>query len=105
MIINCTPHPLAIHAAGKIIAIPPSGTAPRCAVARVEADPTDGIPTCRSTMGQVENLPDPVDGVFLIVSGLVLEAARASGRTDLRSPGEAVRDVDGKIVGCRGLCA
>lgn len=33
------------------------------------------------------------------------EHPSVAGRTDLAYPGEAIRDRDGKIVGCRGLCA
>jgi hypothetical protein len=54
-------------------------------------------------MGNPQGLPEPEDGVVLVVSALVAEAAPE--REDLAYPGEAIRDSDGKIVGAKGLCA
>jgi hypothetical protein len=102
-LVNCTPHPLAIHANGEVLRLESSGICPRLTPLRTALPATDGIPTRRTTMGAVVGLPEHVEGTYLIVSGLVL-AARPD-RTDLRSPGEAVRDADGKIIGCLGLCA
>jgi hypothetical protein len=102
-LVNCTPHPLAIHANGEVIDLKPTGICPRLTPVRTTLPDTDGIPTCRTVMGAVVGLPDAVEGTYLIVSGLVLAAC--PDRTDLRSPGEAVRDAAGKIIGCLGLCA
>jgi hypothetical protein len=103
VILNCTPHPLAIHASGCVVHLPPRGTVPRLTSTWEVRPDTDGIPTVRTTLGTVTGLPEPKEGVFLVVSALVLAAC--PDRQDLRSPGEAVRDSEGKIVGCRGLCA
>jgi len=59
----------------------------------------------RSTMGEPTGLPERQEGVILIVSALVAEHPSLAHRTDLASPGEAIRDADGKIVGAKGLCA
>ncbi len=105
MLINCTPHSLTIHGHGhgEPVLLAPSGICPRLATDRSAAPDTDGIPTVRTRMGEVTGLPDAVPGTYYVVSGLVLSAC--PGRADLRSPGEPVRDAEGKIVGCRGLCA
>jgi len=46
----------------------------------------------------VENLPDPPEGVYYIVSLAVAQAAR---RPDLLVPDDMVRDEQGRILGCR----
>ena len=101
-IINKTPHVLnVILADGSVRAIAPTLPAPRVATKRVALDPVDGIPVDAVEYGAVGDLPDAVDGVMLVVSALV--AAACKGRTDLHVVGEAVRDADGKVVGCKGL--
>ena len=55
--------------------------------ARVSAkftDPIDDI--CDVVYGNIEGLPAPQDGVLYIVSGMVLAAAKAAGRTDCVAP-------------------
>jgi hypothetical protein len=103
MLVNCTPHVVAIHAGDRVLEIAPSGVCPRLTPVRTELPATDGIPTVHTALGAVVGLPDAVEGTYLIVSALVMSAC--PDRPDLRSPGEAVRDADGRIVGCRGLCA
>ena len=104
---NLTPHTVNIVMPdGEILVLAPAGPAPRLAVTR-ETLPdllTDrgSISISRPTMGAVEGLPDPVDGVVLVVSALVAGAVK---RPDVLSPGELVRDSGGAVVGCRGLCA
>lgn len=102
MLINMTPHPLAIRMREEVIRLAPSGIVPRCSASRMPCDYTDGIQTVRTTLGSVVDLPDAKEGVYLIVSALVMNAC--PDRADLRSPGEAVRDAAGVIVGCNGLC-
>ena len=38
-----------------------------------------------------------------IVSDLAYQAAKTLGREDLLRPGPAVRDENGRIIGCKGL--
>lgn len=89
--VNLTPHPL--NVAGEVI--PPSGT-----VARVQAgfSPIVGG-VCHQTFGEVTNLPDPQEGVRLIVSGLVFAA---TDRLDVFAPAtghpDVVRNDAGHIV-------
>jgi hypothetical protein len=67
---------------------------------------TSDDPACplnRCQMGVIEGLPAPQNGVYLIVSRVVAEAAR--GRADLIIPDEAVRDARGRIIGCRAFAS
>ena len=119
-ILNLTPHDLTIlakdgveksgptlvaDAASAVVlrTIPRSGQVARVSVSHVDAEPIDGIPTQATTYGQVVDLPEPADGVFYVVSGLVKSAA--TERSDLLVPGGQVRcrDNASKILGCLAL--
>lgn len=106
MLINKTPH--AIHIAdesGSIIReIPPTPPACRVASKAVNRDPIDGVSIVDTVFGEIENLPAPEDGVWYIVSQIVIAAS--NGRPDLLRPDSgptAIRDADGKMVACRAL--
>lgn len=103
-IINLTPHKLNIQdLTGDFIVVPPSGTVARVAVSLEETEVLDpGLQVYKATYGKVENLPEPAEGVALVVSGMV---AAAAPRPDVFSPGDLIRDSDGKPIGCRGLKA
>ena len=103
--VNLTPHPITIVEGEKSTVYPPDGPAPRLAVDREALGQIGGISVVRSTMGEPTGLPEPQEGVIVIVSALVAEHPSVAHRVDLAYPGEAIRDTDGKIVGCRGLCA
>lgn len=108
MLVNCTPHIINIMEGDRIITLLPDTNfggknAPRCNTVRGQLDPTDGITTLSTVIDAAIDLPPMKEGVFYIVSALVMQASPE--RTDLRSPGEAVRDLSGVIIGCRGLCA
>ncbi len=105
-IINLTPHALNIVTPSGTVTVPPSGTVARCATASVAAGEHwvwghGAIALHRTTYGEVQNLPEPVEGTLYIVSALV--RAAVPGRTDVASPGELVRGPDGQPVGCKGL--
>ena len=74
-ITNLTPHPITI---GKRT-IMPSGMIARVSVEFTEIK--DGV--CEQTVGEVEGLPDPQDGVRYVVSGMVLSA---TDRLDVFAP-------------------
>ncbi len=59
------------------------------------------VPFFEVAYGEVENLPDETPGYILIVSGMV--RAAVPHRLDVVSPGEAIRDDKGNVVGCIGL--
>jgi len=104
-VLNLTPHTITLRdSSGEDHTISSSG------VARVESTPghvTDvlgdygGTPVYSATeFGEVRHLPEPREGVVLIVSQLV--ASRVPGRRDVVYPGTgphdgAVRD-DGRVV-------
>jgi hypothetical protein len=63
------------------------------------------IGTTRVRYVGVEHLPDPQPDQEYIVSVLTVMAALNSGRTidDLYYPGDLVRDLAGRVIGCRAL--
>lgn len=65
------------------------------------------LPLTRTVFGEVQDLPDPVNGIKLIVSLVTANAAAAAGRTtdDLLIVGETVRDAEGRIIGATGFGA
>lgn len=95
--INLTPHAIKLNN-GTVFS--PSGK-----IARVESHytPFDENGISHVEFGQVENLPEPQEGVIYIVSGMV---AAASKRHDVVSPAtghpEAVRE-NGQIVSVPGF--
>lgn len=99
--INLTPH--AIHEVISGQTFPPSGKVARVSSTSVEIGTLLGCPIFNTEYGEVEGLPNSVDGTVLLVSGLVLEATRQVGRCDCAAPGELVRDSDGNPVGCKGF--
>jgi hypothetical protein len=103
--LNLTPHVITIVTGEESRVCPVEAPAPRLEVERFELGVVGGIPIVRSTMGNPIGLPDPQDGIILIVSALVAEHPSLVYRTDLAYPGEAIRDNSGKIVGAKGLCA
>jgi hypothetical protein len=102
--INLTPHSLSVFdGEGKnlVITLPPSGQVARVAVKNELVEIEGEIPLFSTTYGQVEGLPEAKEGTILVVSLLVRSAL--PGRTDLASPGELIRDPEGKPLGCKGL--
>jgi hypothetical protein len=106
-VVNLTPHPLTIERTdGTIAAIAATGQVARLAVTRevrpVVKTTAGEFAVFAPQLGEIEGLPDPQAGKIYVVSALVADAAK---RPDVFSPGELVRDGEGKIVGARGLCA
>ena len=100
-LINLTPHMInVLHADGSISNIPSNGLA-RCAEQRIAVDSVNGINLYAVSYGEVSGLPEQVDDTFYIVSMPVRLALPT--RKDLLSPGELVRDQDGKPIGCKGF--
>ena len=103
MIKNCTPHDICVHvvSASAVIKFPPCGIIPRCEQREIFVDKIDTIPVTKQVFGEVIDLPEQEDGVYLVVSRLV--AAACPNRSDLLIPGPLVRDEAGKVIGCKGL--
>lgn len=102
-IINLTPHPLRIRRAdGSFLDLPkPAGQVPRLVVSRVVLGSVEGVTVVKSTVGSPEGLPPAEPGTTYVVSRMIVDAA--PGRDDLVSPGEAIRDADGKVIGADGF--
>ena len=107
-IINLTPHALNIMPEGPdgpTVTIPPSGKVARCAVDRVQVDTitVDGIsvPVNQTRFGAESDLPDPQPDTIFVVSALVAQAV--PDRPDVFIVDDAVRDEQGRIIGCRAL--
>ena len=98
-IINCTPHSVLIASE----TIEPSGMVPRVSSSEpVVIGSIGNIPVFSNpTFGAVTGLPEPVEGVYLIVSKMVADAC--PNRKDLLLGYGAIRDEKGNIVGMRGV--
>lgn len=102
-IINLTPHSITFvdDAGNTILTIEPSGQIARCSVTREKIGEINGIPINKSRFGKVENLPKPQEDTIYIVSALTAQAVPE--RKDVYITDDAVRDEQGRIIGCRAL--
>jgi len=102
-LINLTPHQVDIRdMAGYTISIPASGNLARCTQTETQKTTIGGlIRVTEQSFGEVIGLPEPQPDTWFIVSRLVKSAV--PHRTDVVCPGPAIRDTDGKIVGCQGV--
>ncbi len=112
--VNCTPHPITIEGLGEL---PPSGILPRVANSYEDCLPQNNIRVRNKVgAGVVTGLPEPVEGLSFIVSGMVREALSLSdalsalpefqSRPDVFAPDtgdDAIRNEKGHIVAVRGL--
>jgi hypothetical protein len=103
-IINLTPHEVTVVGPNGdiLMKIPASGNVARCSVSRTVIGKLNGIPVAKSVIGDVEGLPEPKEGVVYVVSRVVAEALRGL-RDDIIIPDDAVRDHEGRIIGCKGF--
>jgi hypothetical protein len=111
-VINLTPHKIVIYDEdGKrvIEEIPPSGAVARVTVTSRVVGRLGVIPVRKVEYGEIENLPDPMEGIYYIVSSVVLIALREKGihRPDVlapdTNPDSAVRDSEGRVIGVKYL--
>ena len=107
VIINLTPHPVALYgsrgtAEGPEEVIPPSGNIAR--VSHIELGTGVSGRSGRSfewvEYGHVDQLPQPQPETDYIVS---LVVALACHRDDLLAPYGEVRNAEGTVIGCRFL--
>lgn len=110
--INATPHLVTIYKGDDtVLAIPTCGVVIRVDESREFYETVDGVDLFIVQYGEVvglDQLPGLTIDDIVIVSGLALSALKDSGEALLydfgfASPGEAVRDADGQIIGCKGL--
>jgi len=104
-IINLTPHTLNVHTHGEVLNIPASGSLARVASEYFKLKYTAdyGVDLFTCVYGEVEGLPPyrPSSNTLYVVSGIVKSAV--PNRPDVVSPGQLIRDENGKPVGCKGL--
>ena len=101
-ILNMTPHSVNIIGDdNKIIKTFDSVGIARCSQQTVTIGDINGIPLTTTSFGDVIDLPAPQDGVFFIVSRLVLSAC--PDRNDLLVPNDLVRDDNGNIIGAKSF--
>jgi hypothetical protein len=106
MLVNLTPHPIAIYRDrtvedGPAEVIPPSGTVTR--IATIELGTNYGNNSVYELVeyGHAHDLPQPEPGTDYIVSLVVALSVR--GRNDLLAPYLEVRNEQGTMIGCRFL--
>mgnify|MGYP000982414517 CR=1 FL=1 len=106
---NLTPHPITVDTdsgprvfgvAGRPVRLLPM----RRWLGEVEVDGLS-INVAHTILGDVACLPFEQPDVLLVVSSAVAEHPSLRSRRDLAYPGEPVRDSDGRVVACLGLCA
>lgn len=107
--VNGSPHALTIYGYDKqtiLCVIPPSGTVVRVPDEYQPLPETfPGIPETLNINhpDQCIGLPDPIPGMFIIVSRVAAEALKIYHRPDIRVPGEPIRDRTGIQIGAVGI--
>lgn len=98
--VNLTSHPITEITTGNTYER--SGIVARVKTKSEKIDTHMDSPIYVTTFGEVEGLPEPVEGTYYIVSALILNAI-PKDRTDVVAPGNVQRDQKGKIIGCMGF--
>lgn len=100
-ILNYTPHQVnIILSTGEIQSFQSVGNA-RCKQESKIVSTIANIPVSQTTFGEVEGLPKEQEGIYYIVSRLIIQALPS--RKDLLVPNDIVRDNKGQIIGCKSL--
>ena len=102
VIVNLTPHEIHLYRGDELVETVKSSGIARVAVRSEKVGEIDGFPISKNFYGEITGLPDPLPGVYYVVSALVAQAA-AGKRSDLLVVNDTVRDEKGQIVGCRGF--
>lgn len=101
--VNLTPHDISLYGQNNKLkeVIPSSGNA-RCLETTKVIDHIGDYPVVSIVFGEVEGLPPFKDGVFLIVSKIVLEALHGT-RNDCVCVSDTVRDESNRIIGAKAF--
>lgn len=102
--VNLTPHSITFYREGgipKTVTVEPCGTIARVSVESKHVSTVDGIPIMKNVYGEVTGLPEMKSGYYYIVSSIV--AQRVPERSDVFITNDAVRDENGRIIGCKSL--
>lgn len=101
-LVNLTPHAINLVRDGQIIeTIYPSGVVARVSVTSEVIGQINDFEVRKNAYSEVVNLPEKTENTIYIVSFLVAQAAK--DRDDLVITDGAVRDTDGRIIGCTGF--
>lgn len=102
-IINLTPHAINfLREDNSVLAtIEPSGMIARAAQTREAVGEVNGIVVNQCSYGAVTGLPDPQPETIYLVSALTAQACR--DRSDVFITDDAVRDENGRIIGCKAI--
>lgn len=104
-LVNLTPHPISVTTASGSISIAPSGNIARVNVSeQPSGESVNGTPIKVRITGEAQGIPSSKDGVYYIVSSMVLSAV--TGRPDVIAPDtgkEALRDDKGNIVSVKSF--
>ncbi len=106
-LINLTPHAIVVESeTGTQTTYSPSGTVARVEMETKVSGEVGGFPVVTNTV-LGHNLPDPVEGTYLLVSAMVLTIAKELGRSDCLAPdtNRAKRNEKGHIVSVPGFVA
>lgn len=103
--INLTPHAISVlDKDGVKTVFEPSGQLARVSSSFADTEDIGGFNLNRQVFGDVEGLPESKEGVFYIVSALVL--GQVKNRSDVVAPrtdGTAIRNDKGHIEAVRGF--
>lgn len=110
MILNLTANNVNIHlTSGQVHTIEPQPTPARAQMNRMSTETvplslsSQHIPVTQVELGKVEYLPPEEPGITLIVSRLILEHPDTASRKDLVCVDRAIRDQEGRVIGCKGF--
>jgi hypothetical protein len=104
-LVNLIPHRVNIRV-GEVEVELPAADAPARLTGEVEdvgAIRSEGldVPVITHRFASIEGLPATQEGVLHVVSQLVLDFV--TGRTDLVTPAELIRDDEGNVIACAAL--
>ena len=104
--VNLTPHELNVQKEdGSFLALPASGTVARVRTETEVVGRLAGVAiTGQKFADEIDGVPPRKEGTYYVVSRLAAQALEEDDRMeDILIPGPAIRDEQGKIVGCDGL--
>ena len=98
---NLTPHVINVEFATGTLSFAPEQEGARVRAEEKECGSVMGVPVVSLTWGKTQGLPEPEEGVFLLVSALVREANPT--RKDLISPdtGPTAIRLNGQVTAVR----
>jgi len=97
---NMTPHEIVVVGEKENITIPSEGVV-RVSETRNLFQEINGVKIYTKQFGKSDDLPEEVEGQFVIVSVPVAQAH--TERNDLIIADDIVRNQDGKIIGCKSF--